>query len=225
MLRCWIYEHFPRIFKWDDRGAVLVHLPRACRWTTKHVVEGGLMTYRQRLDALLLEDVVFTPYDDDRANHPFVSISMFSRYLRCDGVSVPYLPERCLRQFCCIQCIPRDVPLMSNIIDLVWQTTMRSSVAAFRRLYHVANFPREVIADYYAWYISVSHHLVIPPSTVAPSSPPSVAAHGPSSSVHVGPSSARDRRAAGLVRRTITLVAPFSEVHEILSELSHLYDD
>nr|XP_012567343.1 protein MAIN-LIKE 2-like [Cicer arietinum] len=93
LLQCWIYEHFPRINKRGDRGAVPAHLPRACRWTAKHVVEGGLMAYRRRLDALLLEDVVFTPYDDDRANHPFVSILMFSGYLRCGGVSVPYLPE------------------------------------------------------------------------------------------------------------------------------------
>ncbi|XP_004488525.1 uncharacterized protein [Cicer arietinum] len=94
---CWIYEHFPRICKRGDREAVHAHLPRACRWTAKHVVEGGLMAYRRRLDALLLEDVVFTPYDDDRANHPFVSILMFSGYLRCGGVSVPYFPERCLQ--------------------------------------------------------------------------------------------------------------------------------
>ncbi|XP_073223360.1 uncharacterized protein [Cicer arietinum] len=107
---CWIYEHFPRICKRGDRGAVPAHLPRACRWIAKHAVEGGLVTYRQRLDALLLEDVLFTPYDDDRANHPFKDISMFSGYLRCGGVSVPYLSERCLRQFGRIQCIPPDVP-------------------------------------------------------------------------------------------------------------------
>nr|XP_004515507.1 uncharacterized protein LOC101503282 [Cicer arietinum] len=82
-----------------DRGAVIEYLPRACRWNTKHVVEGGLTIYRRRLDALLLEDVVFKPYDDDRANHPFASTSMFSGYLRCGGVSVPYLLERSLQQF------------------------------------------------------------------------------------------------------------------------------
>ncbi|XP_004516877.1 serine/threonine-protein phosphatase 7 long form homolog [Cicer arietinum] len=94
---CWIYEHLPSICKRNDRGTVPAHLPRACRWTATHVVEGGLMTYHRRLVALLLEDVVFTPYDDDQANHSFVSISMFSEYLRCGGVSVLYLLERCLR--------------------------------------------------------------------------------------------------------------------------------
>nr|XP_004506916.1 protein MAIN-LIKE 1-like [Cicer arietinum] len=120
LLQCWIYEHFPKICKWGDRGAVPAHLPRACRWTEEHVVEGRLMTYRRRLDALLLEDVVFTPYDDDRANHLFVSISIFSGYLQCGGVLVPYLSERCLRQFGRIQCIPHDVPLMPNSIDWMW---------------------------------------------------------------------------------------------------------
>nr|XP_004516166.1 protein MAINTENANCE OF MERISTEMS-like [Cicer arietinum] len=171
LLQCWIYEHFPRIYKPGDRGAVPAHLPRACRWTAKHAFEGGLMAYHWRLDALLLGDVVFTPYDDDRANHPFVSISVFSRYLRCGGVSVPYLPERCLRQFGRIQCIPRDVPPMSDSIDWVWQSTMRSSVETFWRLYPVATFLGEVTVDYYAWYISVSHPQSLPPSTVAPSSP------------------------------------------------------
>nr|XP_027185958.1 protein MAIN-LIKE 1-like [Cicer arietinum] len=219
LLQCWIYEHFPRICKRGHRGAVPAHLPRACRWTAKHVVEGGLMAYRRRLDALFLEDVVFTPYDDDRANHLFVSISMFSGYLRCGGVSVPYLPERCLRQFGRIQCISCDVSSMPNNIDWVWQTTMRSAVEAFRRLYHVATFPGEVNVDYYAWYISVSHHLILPPSTVAPSSPhTTAAAHADLSSsahaatTHVGPLE-RDRRAAELVRRTINLVTPFSEIH------------
>nr|XP_004513058.2 protein MAIN-LIKE 1-like [Cicer arietinum] len=229
LLQCWIYEHFPRICKRGDRGAVPAHLPRACRWTAKHVVEGGLMAYRRRLDGLLLEDVVFTPYDDDRANHPFVSILMFSGYLRCGGVSVPYLPERCLRQFGRIQCIPRDVPPMPDNIDWVWQSTMRSSVETFRRLYPVATFPREVTADYYAWYISVSHPLILPPSIVAPSSPhTTVAAHaGPSSSAHAGRDrrDLRDRRAAELAHRALDMVRPFSEIHEILSELCRLYDD
>nr|XP_004499253.1 protein MAINTENANCE OF MERISTEMS-like [Cicer arietinum] len=162
LLECWIYEHFHRIGKWGDRGAILAHLPRACMWTAKHVVEGGLMTYRQGFDALLLEDVVFTPYDDDGANHSF--------------------------------------------------TTIKSSVSAFRRLYPIATFPGEVVANYYAWYMSVSHPLVIPLSTIAPSSPPTVVAHaGPSSSAHAGPSSTRDRRAADLLRRAINLVAQFSE--------------
>nr|XP_004499945.1 uncharacterized protein LOC101509732 [Cicer arietinum] len=179
LLQRWIYEHFPRICKRGDRGAVPAHLPRACRWIAKHAVEGGLVTYRQRLDALLLEDVVFTPYDDDRANHRFEDISMFSGYLRCGGVS-----------------------------------------------------------DYYPWYMSVSHPLIIHRSTAHagtssdhpsdhPSAHPSSAAHvGTSSAAHTGPSSFdRDRRAAELVHRAINLVEPFSEIHEILSELSLLYDD
>nr|XP_012570950.1 protein MAINTENANCE OF MERISTEMS-like [Cicer arietinum] len=213
LLQCWIYEHFPRICKRRDRGAVPAHLPRACRWIAKHVVESGLVTYRQRLDALLLEDVVFTPYDDDRANHPFEDISMFSGYLRCGGVSVPYLPERCLRQFGRIQCIPPDVPPRPPSVDWVWQTTMQSSVSVFRRLYHVASFPGEVTEDYYPWYISSSDH-------------PSSAAHvGTSSAAHAGPSSSdRDCRTIELVRRAINLVEPFSEIHEILSELSLMYD-
>nr|XP_004490353.1 protein MAIN-LIKE 2-like [Cicer arietinum] len=80
-----------------DREAVPAHPPRACRWNAKHAVEGELMTYRQRLDALSHEDVLFTPYADDQDNHLFVKISMFSEYLRFGGVSVSYLPERCLR--------------------------------------------------------------------------------------------------------------------------------
>ncbi|XP_027192459.1 uncharacterized protein [Cicer arietinum] len=187
LLQCWIYEHFPRICKRGDRGVVPAHLPRACRWTAKHVVEG---------------------------------------YLRCGGVSVPYLPERCLRQFGRIQCILRDVPPMSDIIDWVWQSTMRSSVETFQRLYPVATFSIEVTADYYAWYISVSHPLILPPSTVALSSPHTiVATHaGPSSSAHVG-RDRRDRRAAEFAHMALDMVRPFSEIHEILSELCRLYDD
>nr|XP_004498714.1 protein MAIN-LIKE 1-like [Cicer arietinum] len=194
---CWIYEHFPSICKRGDRGAVPAHLLRACRWTAKHVVEGGLMTYRRRLDALSLED-----------------ISMFSGYLRFGGVSVMYLPERCLRQFGRIQCISRDVPRVLNIIDWEWQSTMRSSVAAFQSLHYVANFPGKITTNYYAWYLNLSHPLIHHPPTV-------VAHAGPSSSVHAG----KDRRADELARRALDMVAPFSEIQDILSELCRLYDN
>nr|XP_004489810.1 uncharacterized protein LOC101488573 [Cicer arietinum] len=199
LLQCWIYEHFPSIYKRGDKGVVPAHLPKACRWIAKHVVECGLMTYRRRLDALLLKDVVFTPYDDDRANHRF-----FGR----------------------IQYITCDVPRVPNNIDWEWQTTMRSFVAVFQSLYIVAAFPREVTTDCYAWYLNISHPLILhPPIVDAPSSPSTAAAHGPSSSVHVGLSSARDRRVAELVRRAIELVVPFSEVHDILSELGRMFPD
>lgn len=49
----------------NDNGMGLEHTPRAHKWTTKHDVECGLLTYKQRFDAILLEDVVFTPYTDD----------------------------------------------------------------------------------------------------------------------------------------------------------------
>ncbi|XP_004499928.1 uncharacterized protein [Cicer arietinum] len=194
LLQCWIYEHFSRICKRGDRGAVPAHLPRACRWTAKHAVEGELMAYHRRLDALLLEDVVFTPYDDDRANHPFVSISMFSGYLRCGGVSYRLGPIE------------------------YYEISCRDLSETFP-----PTFPGDVTADYYAWYISVSHPLILPPSTVALSSPhTTVVAHiGPSSSTHAG----RDRRAVELAHRALDMVTPFSEIHDILSELCRLYDD
>nr|XP_012569061.1 uncharacterized protein LOC101496504 [Cicer arietinum] len=150
---------------------------------------------------------------------------MFSGYLRCGRVSVPYLLERCLRQFGRIQCIPRDVPPMPNNIDWAWQSTMRSAVETFQRLYPVATFPEDT-ADYYAWYISVSHPLILPPSTIAPSSPhTAAAAHaGPSSSAHAG-RDRRDRKAVELAHRALDMITPFSEIHDILSELCRLYDD
>nr|XP_012575015.1 uncharacterized protein LOC101508630 [Cicer arietinum] len=118
---------------------------------------------------------------------------MFSGYLLCGGVSVPYLPERCLRQFGRIQCIPSDVPPRPTSIDWVWQTTMQSSVSVFRRLYHVASFPGEITEDYYPWYMSVSHPLIIPRSTAhagTSSDHPSFVAHvGTSSVARAGPSS------------------------------------
>nr|XP_027193433.1 protein MAIN-LIKE 1-like [Cicer arietinum] len=49
LLQCWIYEHFPRICKRGDRGAVPAHLPIACRWIAKHAVEGGLVTFGRDL--------------------------------------------------------------------------------------------------------------------------------------------------------------------------------
>ncbi|XP_073219603.1 uncharacterized protein [Cicer arietinum] len=210
-----IYEHYPNIYKRSDSGTNLAHIPRAYGWTAKHVVEVGLLTYQRRLNVILLDDVLFTPYNDDRTNHLFEAMSMFSGYLRWGEVSIPYLPERCLRQFGHIQCILHDVPRVPDI-DWEWQNTMRACITIFWSLCPLVMFFVEVSMDYYIWCLNVSHPLILSDAPLA--SPPTVV-QVPSSSAQVGPSSTHDRKAYELLRRAIRMVNPMGEVHEILSEL------
>nr|XP_004509214.1 protein MAIN-LIKE 2-like [Cicer arietinum] len=188
LLRCWIYEYFPNICKWGDSGTVHEHIPRVCKCTANHAFKGGLLTYQRRLDVILVEDVLFTPYDGDRANHHFEELLMFSGYLR-------WVPTS---------------------IDLEWQNTMRACITTLQSLLPLVTFPGEVSKDYYAWYVTVSHPMILPN---APPTGPCIDPHFPSSFAQVGSSFTQDCKSSELLQRVIQVTNPDGEVHVILSEL------
>ncbi|KAK2374240.1 hypothetical protein QL285_075216 [Trifolium repens] len=73
------------------------------------------------MDALTPSDVIWRPFESHRGSIVFDPITMYSGYLRGCAV-VPYLPERCFRQFGYLQCIPPPPPPAPaiDVIDSDW---------------------------------------------------------------------------------------------------------
>eukprot|EP00268_Persea_americana_P002268 TRINITY_DN10672_c0_g1_i8.p1 TRINITY_DN10672_c0_g1~~TRINITY_DN10672_c0_g1_i8.p1 ORF type:complete len:248 (+),score=26.44 TRINITY_DN10672_c0_g1_i8:166-909(+) len=73
LLEAWIYEHFPRC-KLHQNRACTGNLPRVHRWVPRR--ESGdqmsnLQSLREALDDLDAHEVVWDPYREHRADHPF----------------------------------------------------------------------------------------------------------------------------------------------------------
>lgn len=65
ILHCWIYEHFQPIYDKHGRGHIIDGSPHATRWRSKNSYLRGLLEYMRRINAMIIDDVIWTPY----ANH------------------------------------------------------------------------------------------------------------------------------------------------------------
>ncbi|XP_058726824.1 protein MAIN-LIKE 1-like [Vicia villosa] len=157
LLQCWIYEHFPRICERRIHHCAAAD-PCAMRWKAKQTFPGEapLMEYRQRLDALTLDDVMWTPYIGHCKHRPFDPSSLYLGYVRWESHVARHLLERCLRQF---GYLPREI--------------MDTAVAVQQS--------GQCQDGYLEWFLRVSHHRVSPsaaasdvpgPSCARASSPP-----------------------------------------------------
>ncbi|KAI5445111.1 hypothetical protein KIW84_013387 [Lathyrus oleraceus] len=124
---------------------------------------------RPILDELTRTDVIWRPFEDHRAWRVFDEICLYRGCLKWGETVVPYLPDRCLRQFGYRQYVPSP-PLdcmMATDIDVDWISYHQSVVAVISSS-TVATTPSEVEDGYLEWYYRVSHPRLVPPHRDAP---------------------------------------------------------
>ncbi|XP_050892978.1 protein MAINTENANCE OF MERISTEMS [Lathyrus oleraceus] len=217
LLQCWIHEYFPTVGKrgenWNPAGNC--GLPRAMRWSYR---QGVLKVHDLRpiLDELTPTDVIWRPFEDHRAWRVFDEICLYRGCLKWGETVVPYLPDRCLRQFGYRQYVPSP-PLdcmMATDIDVDWISYHQSVVAVIGSS-TVATTPSEVEDGYLEWYYRVSHPRLVPPHRDAPRDVPVPV-------YDAGPSDPDWARVSTLIRRYLRQVnaeeedPQFSDLFEAL---------
>lgn len=70
--------------------------PRARRWKAKKVHPSGVMEYKIMLDALTLENAIWTPDTGHIVHHEFDETSLFSGHIRWETLVARHLPKRFL---------------------------------------------------------------------------------------------------------------------------------
>ncbi|KAI5434449.1 hypothetical protein KIW84_021333 [Lathyrus oleraceus] len=214
---CWIHEYFPTVGKrgenWNPAGNC--GLPRAMRWSYR---QGVLKVddLRPILDELTPTDVIWRPFEDHRAWRVFDEICLYRGCLKWGETVVPYLPDRCLRQFGYRQYVPSP-PLdcmMATDIDVDWISYHQSVVDVIGSS-SVATTPSEVVDGYLEWYYRVSHPRLVPPHRDAPREVPVPV-------YDAGPSDPDWARVSTLIRRYLRQVnaeeedPQFSDLFEAL---------
>ncbi|KAI5410961.1 hypothetical protein KIW84_056201 [Lathyrus oleraceus] len=132
---CWIHEYFPTVGKRGENWKPTDNcgLPRAMRWSYK---QGVLKVddLRPILDELTPVGVIWRPFEDHRAWRQFDEICLYMVCLKWGDTVVPYLLDRCLRQFGYRQYVPSpplDCMIATNI-NVDWIGYHQSVIAVIR---------------------------------------------------------------------------------------------
>ncbi|PNY03588.1 serine/threonine-protein phosphatase-like protein [Trifolium pratense] len=153
LLQCWIHEYFPSLgrraasgLNCDEPG-----FPRAMRWIYKQG-KTKLPEYRPIMDALTPDDVIWRQFETHRGSIPFDPITLYSGYLRGCTV-VPYLPERCIRQFGYVHYVPPPPPLARAYAAI--DSDLNGYHASIDRILQPTRpvtYASETTPDYLPWY-------------------------------------------------------------------------
>ncbi|GAU21294.1 hypothetical protein TSUD_287040 [Trifolium subterraneum] len=117
----WIYDYWQRNLHMYHKYDCAARAYLLLLWIYKQG-KTKLPAYRPIMDALTPSDVIWRPFEGHRGSIPADLITCLSGYLSGCTV-VPYLPERCLRQFGFVQYIPPPPPHAApsyTDIDSLW---------------------------------------------------------------------------------------------------------
>ncbi|KAL3619208.1 hypothetical protein CASFOL_036778 [Castilleja foliolosa] len=175
LLEAWICERFPSLRSTSNVN-YKAGQPLAYRWSIERPVGPSLsrlQSYRETLDLMTSDQVIWCPYDEDvRTHFPLSPVTYYHGCISAHDVLEPYNPDRVLRQFGYIQTIPNDpvyagdIPrgdsrtrvLLSSLASLFdrWPAHVLPDETFIRR----AVPPWECVPTYMAWYLRSSHPII-----------------------------------------------------------------
>ncbi|KAH1190970.1 Protein MAIN-LIKE 1 [Glycine max] len=166
---CWIYEHFSSVAECNADPDYDEVSPHACRWiaTKKTVKKISTVMYKQRLDRLRIPYVCWMPYAEHRPVQEFHPITCFLGQFRRGPVVVRYRPERVMRQFGYVQCIPAhpvDSWVSFENVDDRWAHYSDHLAPAG----DICVVPGQCALDYIDWFFVISHPFMTAPQTSDP---------------------------------------------------------
>lgn len=154
--------HFPDLIDFNERQGYTEEFPRSYSFVPR-IGHPTAVSYRQSLDRLIADDVVFCPYDAHRGTRPFEEVAWFSGWIRASHEKVyRYLPERVKRQFGYVQDIPRHPESAApsnptlNVVDGRFLNYEQFVISEEDRGDFVRD-PWDTVSGYYSWYYPRSH--------------------------------------------------------------------
>ncbi|CAK8563889.1 unnamed protein product [Lathyrus sativus] len=171
-----------------------VGLPRAMRWSYR---QGVLKVddLQPILDELTLADVIWRPFENYRVGRQFDELCLYRGCLRLGDTIIPYLPDKCMRQFGYRHYVPHP-PLDHTIaddIDVDW-ISYHQSIQDVIRSTTPATTPYETDDGYLQWYYRVSHPRLVPHHRDVPTEVPVLV-------YEAGPSDPSWARVSSLIHR------------------------
>ncbi|XP_050889896.1 uncharacterized protein LOC127095220 [Lathyrus oleraceus] len=133
------------------------------RWSYKQRVL-KVVDLRPILDELTLADIIWRPFEDHRGWTQFDELYLYKGCLKWGDTIVPYLPDRCIRQFGYKQYVPSPPPdcRMDNDTNVDWIGYHQSILVVIRPT-KLATTPSDIEDGYLDSYYCVSHPRLVPP--------------------------------------------------------------
>ncbi|KAH7835826.1 hypothetical protein Vadar_030228 [Vaccinium darrowii] len=167
LLEAWIQEHFPTLRNGIDPNYT-DDLPRARRWLSRReVTTDSTLRYRQLLDNLQPNQVMFNPYKHER--DVLLDIAFYTGCIHCLSVVEPYMPDRVLRQLGLVQSVPgppiapeRGGKGGDEWTYGFWENWGNHLLPDDKGVFVRPGVPWECTPDYLPWFRKVSHYRVGP---------------------------------------------------------------
>ena len=118
--------------------------------------------------------VVWDPYWEHRADHPFNEVAFYTGCLKCMDIVEPYHPDQVLRQFGRVQRIPptplapqratrgataNQYRIAYNYLDQIWERRHNHLLSLMERGQPAAH-PWDCAPNYMEWFLRVSHPII-----------------------------------------------------------------
>ncbi|KAH7861868.1 hypothetical protein Vadar_031931 [Vaccinium darrowii] len=167
LLEAWIQEHFSSLRNGIDPNYT-DDLPRARRWLSRReVTTDSTLRYRQLLDNMQPDQVMFDPYKNER--DVLLDIAFYTGCIHCLSVVEPYMPDSVLRQLGLVQSVsgPPIAPERGGKggdewTYEFWENWGNHLLPDDKGVFVRPRVPWECTPDYLPWFRKVSHYRVGP---------------------------------------------------------------